>query len=404
MFWESVVIALEGLRANKLRSVLTMLGIIIGVGAVIAMVSLGMGVRQKVQSSIASLGSNLLIIVPGATSPTGVRMAAGSSTTLLPKDAQAIAREVPGAGLVAPSVSRQYQVVFNNRNWYTNVQGTTPEFLAIRNFSLESGVSFSTQDLNTRARVVILGKTTAENLFGDISPIGQTIRINKAPFRVIGVLGAKGQSATGHDQDNFAIIPLTTAQERMMGINYLHNISVQAVSEDAVDQVQEDITQLLRARHRIALGAEDNFTVRNLAAVMATAEETTKTITLLLGNIAAISLLVGGIGIMNIMLVSVTERTREIGIRKALGATYANILLQFLIEAVVIGVTGGLIGIALGIGASYLISALADWNTVISMWAIVAAFGFSVMIGLFFGLYPARKAALLDPIEALRYE
>lgn len=404
MFWESVVIALEGLRANKLRSVLTMLGIIIGVGAVIAMVSLGMGVRQKVQSSIASLGSNLLIIVPGATSPTGVRMAAGSSTTLLPKDAQAIAREVPGAGLVAPSVSRQYQVVFNNRNWYTNVQGTTPEFLAIRNFSLESGVSFSTQDLNTRARVVILGKTTAENLFGDISPIGQTIRINKAPFRVIGVLGAKGQSATGHDQDDFAIIPLTTAQERMMGINYLHNISVQAVSEDAVDQVQEDITQLLRARHRIALGAEDNFTVRNLAAVMATAEETTKTITLLLGNIAAISLLVGGIGIMNIMLVSVTERTREIGIRKALGATYANILLQFLIEAVVIGVTGGLIGIALGIGASYLISALADWNTVISMWAIVAAFGFSVMIGLFFGLYPARKAALLDPIEALRYE
>ncbi len=404
MFWESVVIALEGLRANKLRSVLTMLGIIIGVGAVIAMVSLGMGVRQKVQSSIASLGSNLLIIVPGATSPTGVRMAAGSSTTLLPKDAQAIAREVPGASLVAPSVSRQYQVVFNNRNWYTNVQGTTPEFLAIRNFSLESGVSFSTQDLNTRARVVILGKTTADNLFGDISPIGQTIRINKAPFRVIGVLGAKGQSATGHDQDDFAIIPLTTAQERMMGINYLHNISVQAVSEDAVDQVQEDITQLLRARHRIALGAEDNFTVRNLAAVMATAEETTKTITLLLGNIAAISLLVGGIGIMNIMLVSVTERTREIGIRKALGATYANILLQFLIEAVVIGVTGGLIGIALGIGASYLISALADWNTVISMWAIVAAFGFSVMIGLFFGLYPARKAALLDPIEALRYE
>lgn len=404
MFWESVVIALEGLRANKLRSVLTMLGIIIGVGAVIAMVSLGMGVRQKVQSSIASLGSNLLIIVPGATSPTGVRMAAGSSTTLLPKDAQAIAREVPGAGLVAPSVSRQYQVVFNNRNWYTNVQGTTPEFLAIRNFSLESGVSFSTQDLNTRARVVILGKTTAENLFGDISPIGQTIRINKAPFRVIGVLGAKGQSATGHDQDDFAIIPLTTAQERMMGINYLHNISVQAVSEDAVDQVQEDITQLLRARHRIALGAEDNFTVRNLAAVMATAEETTKTITLLLGNIAAISLLVGGIGIMNIMLVSVTERTREIGIRKALGATYANILLQFLIEAVVIGVTGGLIGIALGIGASYLISVLAGWNTIISLWSIAAAFGFSVMIGLFFGIYPARKAALLDPIEALRYE
>jgi putative ABC transport system permease protein len=306
--------------------------------------------------------------------------------------------------MVAPSVSRQYQLVFNNKNWYTNIQGTTPEFLAIRNFNVESGMSFSTQDLNTRARVAVLGKTTADNLFGDIDPIGQTIRINKAPFRVIGVLEAKGQSAGGQDQDDLAIIPLTTAQERMMGITHLNNISVQAASADVIDQVQEDISVLLRARHRISLGAADNFTVRNLAAVMATAEETTRTITLLLGNIAAISLLVGGIGIMNIMLVSVTERTREIGIRKAIGATYANILLQFLIEAVVIGVTGGLIGIALGIGASYIISAVANWNTVISIWSIVAAFGFSVLIGLFFGLYPARKAALLDPIEALRYE
>ena len=404
MFWESVVIALEGLRANKMRSMLTMLGIIIGVGAVIAMVSLGMGVRQKVQNSIASLGSNLLIVMPGATSPTGVRMAAGSSTTLTAKDAQSIAKEVPGISLVAPSVSRQYQLVFNNRNWYTNMQGTTPEFLEVRNFSVENGVFFSNQDINTRARVAVLGKTTADNLFGDIEPIGQTIRINKAPFRVIGVLEAKGQSAGGQDQDDLAVIPITTAQERMLGITYIHNISIQAANPDVIEQVQEDITTLLRARHRLSPGATDNFTVRNLAAVMATAEETTKTITLLLGNIAAISLLVGGIGIMNIMLVSVTERTREIGIRKALGATYANILLQFLIEAVVIGVTGGIIGIGLGVGASYVISAVAKWNTAISLWSIAAAFCFSVLIGLFFGIYPARKAALLDPIDALRYE
>ncbi|SDF21671.1 ABC transporter permease [Sporolituus thermophilus] len=404
MFWESVLIALEGLKANKLRSILTMLGIIIGVGAVIAMVSIGLGVREKVQNSIAGLGSNLLIVTPGATSPTGVRLAAGSSTTLTNKDAQAIAREIAGVSMVAPSVSRQYQIVYGNKNWITNVQGTTPEFLAVRNFTMETGTFFTNQDVDTRARVAVLGKTVAENLFGDISPVGQTIRINKAPFRVIGVLEAKGQSAGGADQDDLVVIPLTTAQERMLGITYLHSISVQAASPEVINQVQEDITTLLRTRHRLGPNVPDNFTVRNLAAVMATAEETTRTITLLLGNIAAISLLVGGIGIMNIMLVSVTERTREIGIRKALGATYRNILLQFLIEAVIIGVTGGLIGIAVGIGGVYVISVLAEWNTVISFAAIIMAFGFSVLVGLFFGIYPARKAALLDPIEALRYE
>ena len=404
MFWESIVIALEGLKANKLRSILTMLGIIIGVGAVIAMVSIGMGVREKVQTSIAGLGSNLLIVTPGATSPTGVRLAAGSTTSLTNKDAQAIAREIPGVGLVAPSVSRQYQVVYGNKNWITSVQGTTTEYLEVRSFAVDSGTFFSVQDNDTRARVAVLGKTVADNLFGDISPIGQTIRINKAPFRVIGVLGPKGQSAGGADQDDLVLIPLTTAQERVLGITHLQSISVQAASADVVNQVQQDITDLLRSRHRLGTVKPDDFTVRNLAAIMATAEETTRTITLLLGNIAAISLLVGGIGIMNIMLVSVTERTREIGIRKALGATYYNILLQFLIEAVVIGVTGGLIGIAVGIGGSYVISTVAGWNTVVSWFSILLAFGFSVMVGLFFGLYPARKAALLDPIEALRYE
>lgn len=404
MFWESVLIALEGLKANKLRSILTMLGIIIGVGAVIAMVSIGMGVREKVENSIAGLGSNLLIVMPGATSPSGVRMAAGSSTTLVNQDAQAIAKEIPGVSAVAPSVNKQYQIVYGNQNWVTNVQGTTPEFLDVRNFNVESGMFFTAKDVDTRARVAVLGKTTADNLFGDVTPVGQTIRINKAPFRVIGVLEAKGQSAGGMDQDDIVVVPLTTAQERLMGITYLNNINVQAENGDVINDVQDNITALLRTRHRLPPGVPDNFTVRNLAAVMATAQETTGTITLLLGNIAAISLVVGGIGIMNIMLVSVTERTREIGIRKALGATFQNILLQFLIEAIVIGVTGGLIGIMMGIGGSYAISAIAGWNTVISPLAIIIAFGFSVLIGLFFGLYPARKAALLDPIEALRYE
>lgn len=404
MFWESITIALEGLKANKLRSVLTMLGIIIGVGAVIAMVSIGMGVRDKVQSSIASLGSNLLIISPGATSPSGVRLAAGSNNSLTNKDAQAIAREVAGVSFVAPSVSKQYQLVYGNKNWVTSVQGVTPEYLDVRNFAIGAGTFFTLKDIDTRSRVAVLGKTTVDNMFGEINPLGQTIRINKAPFQVVGVLEAKGQSAGGMDQDDLVLIPLTTAQERMMGITNLHSISVQAANGDEINQVQEDITELLRSRHRLSLTMPDDFTVRNLAAVMATAEETTQTITLLLGNIAAISLLVGGIGIMNIMLVSVTERTREIGIRKALGATYYNILLQFLIEAIVIGVTGGIIGVLLGLGASLAISQIAGWNTVVSTASIVLAFSFSVLIGLFFGIYPARKAALLDPIDALRYE
>lgn len=404
MFWESVGIALEGLRANKLRSILTMLGIIIGVGAVIAMISIGMGVRDKVQNSIASLGSNLIIITPGATSPSGVRLAAGSNITITNKDSQAIAREVLGVNLVAPSVSKQYQIVYGNKNWTTTVQGTTPEYADVRNYELGNGSFFTNQDVDTRARFAVIGNTVSENLFGEISPIGQMIRINKAPFKVIGVLKSKGQSAGGMDQDDMVLVPLTTAQERLLGITYLHTISVQAVDGDVINQVQEDITTLLRTRHKLTADKPDDFTVRNLAAVMATAEETTGTITLLLGNIAAISLLVGGIGIMNIMLVSVTERTREIGIRKALGATYHNILLQFLIEAIVIGVTGGVIGIALGVGAAYAISAIAGWNTVISFTAIVIAFAFSILIGLFFGIYPARKAALLDPIDALRYE
>lgn len=403
MFSESILIAFAGLKANKLRAMLTMLGIIIGVGAVIAMVSIGMGVRDKVESSIAGLGSNLLVVTPGAASSGGSRQAAGSGITLNEKDAVAIAQEIGGVNLVAPAVSRSYQVVFGNQNWTTSVQGTTPDILGVRSYTMEEGSFFTNQDVETRARVAVLGKTVAENLFNGGTPIGQTIRINNAPFQVIGVLEAKGESVGGN-QDDMIIIPLKTAQERLMGITYVQSINIQASGTDVINQAQEDVAALLRARHKLAPTTPDDFTVRNMVAVMATADATTSMITLLLGVVAGLSLLVGGIGIMNIMLVSVTERTREIGIRKALGARYHNILLQFLIEAVVISVAGGVLGIGLGIASSYAVSSIAGWKTIISSIAIVAAFGFSVMIGLFFGIYPARKAALLDPIEALRYE
>jgi len=405
VFLESILIALEGLKVNKLRSLLTMLGIIIGVAAVVAMVSIGLGVQQKIQSSIAGLGSNLLIVMPGSSKPTGgVRQAAGSNITLTNQDSKAIGREISGINYIAPTVSQQYQIIYGNQNWNTSVTGTTPEYLEIRNYTIAEGSFFSSNDENARSRVAILGQTVATSLFGAVSPVGKTVRINKAPFRVVGVLESKGQSSMGQDQDDLVLVPLSTAQERLMGITYLNSISIQVESDKVIDKVQQDITVLLRNRHRLAVAATDDFSVRNLTALMATAKETTGTITIFLGAVAAISLLVGGIGIMNIMLVSVTERTREIGIRKALGATYKNILLQFLIEAIVISVTGGLVGILLGVGAAYVVSYFATWQTVISALAIVVAFGVTVLIGLFFGIYPARKAALLEPIDALRYE
>jgi putative ABC transport system permease protein len=295
-------------------------------------------------------------------------------------------------------------LVAGNQNWTSRVEGTTPSNFAIQNHELNDGRLFTERDMNSRARVAVIGKTVADNLFPDDDPVGQVMRINKAPFQIIGVLKAKGSSGMGQDQDDTVIIPLTTAQNRMMGITHVQRITVQAENENVINDVQAEVEQVLRVRHKIKDGEYDDFTISNMAAIMDTMMETANSITLLLGCIAAISLLVGGIGIMNIMLVSVTERTREIGIRKALGATYNNILLQFLIEAMVIGIVGGFLGVVIGVIASYGISSFAGWNTVISWWAIVVAVVFSVGIGLFFGIYPARKAALLDPIDALRYE
>ena len=404
MLNESIKMALDGMVSNKLRTFLTLLGIIIGVGAVIAMVSLGFGVKESIKDNISKLGSNLLMVSSGGRTATGARLAAGEGARLTFEDMQAIEKQVDGIAGISASVNTSYQLVAGNQNWTSRVEGTTPSNFAIQNYELNDGRLFTERDMNSRARVAVIGKTVADNLFPGDDPVGQVMRINKAPFQIIGVLKAKGSSGMGQDQDDTVIIPLTTAQNRMMGITHVQRITVQAENENVINDVQAEVEQVLRVRHKIKDGEYDDFTISNMAAIMDTMMETANSITLLLGCIAAISLLVGGIGIMNIMLVSVTERTREIGIRKALGATYNNILLQFLIEAMVIGIVGGFLGVVIGVIASYGISSFAGWNTVISWWAIVVAVVFSVGIGLFFGIYPARKAALLDPIDALRYE
>ena len=404
MFNESIKMALDGMISNKLRTFLTLLGIIIGVGAVIAMVSLGFGVKENIKNNISKLGSNLLVITSGGRTATGARLAAGEGAKLTCEDAEAIVKRVDGAARMSASVNRSYQLVAGNQNWTSRVEGTTPSNFEIQSLEIEDGRIFRNKDLTSRSRVAVIGTTVAESLFPEGEPVGKMMRINKAPFQVIGVLKSKGQSGMGQDQDDVVYIPLTTAQNRMMGITYVQRVTLQAENENVINDVQAEAEQVLRTRHKIKDGAYDDFTVRNMAAIMETMMETANSITMLLGCIAAISLLVGGIGIMNIMLVSVTERTREIGIRKALGATYKNILLQFLLEAMVIGIVGGSLGVVLGVGASFAISYFAGWNTVISIWAIIIAVVFSIGIGLFFGIYPARKAALLDPIDALRYE
>ena len=403
MYKESFLMAWASLVANKMRSILTMLGIIIGVAAVIALVSIGNGVKQDIQNSISSLGSNLLMVMPGAPRTPGVRPTAGSMKSLKVADYEAIAK-LDGVKAVSPMTNGTYVVIYQNKNWTTSVSGVNANYLDVNNWTMKSGRFLSNKNIQNRERVAVVGKTVAKNLFGDEDPVGAEIRVKNIPFRVIGVLNSKGSGAMGNDQDDMVIIPYTTAMERVDGIAYLRMLYVVAKDENGIDRLQSDIENLLRVRHGIKDTNLDDFNIQNMNSIMETMEETTGTLTLFLGAVAAISLVVGGIGIMNIMLVSVTERTREIGIRKALGATYFVIVTQFLIEAVVISLMGGLIGIALGIGASKLISLASGMSTVISVPTIVLSFAFSMAIGLVFGIYPARKAAKLNPIDALHYE
>lgn len=389
--------AINALLANKMRSLLTMLGVIIGVAAVIALVSVGMGVRTGITSNFESLGANTITIMPGSSNRGGPRGAAGSMQTLKYDDAKAIEAKIKDIQYVSPTVSSSYQVVNGNQNWNTSVTGVTPDLMQIRSLTVDNGSFISKEDMTKRNRVAVIGATVAENLFGTENPVGKNIRIKNQPFKVIGILASKGSSGFGQDQDDVIYIPLTTAQERMMGITYVQSISLQATDTQKIEQVQDEITTLLRQRHRITGDKEDDFHVQNTASIIASVNQSTAMMTVLLGAIASISLLVGGIGIMNIMMVSVTERTREIGIRKALGATFQNIMMQFMIESMVLGIVGGLIGIVVGCVASYVISSTGAVQTTITLLPIVLSFSFAVGIGLFFGIYPARKAARLAP-------
>ena len=403
MYKESFLMAWASLIANKMRSILTMLGIIIGVAAVIALVSIGNGVKQDIQNSISSLGSNLLMVMPGAPRTPGVRPSAGSMKSLKVSDYEAISK-LDGVKAASPMTNGAYVVIYQNKNWTTSVSGVSYNYLDVNNWSMKSGRFLSEKNVQNRERVAVVGKTVVKNLFGDEDPVGAEIRVKNIPFRIIGVLNSKGSGAMGNDQDDMVIIPYTTAMERVEGVDYLRMIYVTGKDENGIDRLQSDIENLLRVRHGIKDTNLDDFNIQNMNSIMETMEETTGTLTLFLGAVAAISLVVGGIGIMNIMLVSVTERTREIGVRKALGATYSVIVTQFLIEAVVISLMGGIIGIILGIGSSKLIGMASGMSTVISIPTIVMSFAFSMAIGLIFGIYPARKAAKLNPIDALHYE
>jgi putative ABC transport system permease protein len=397
-------IALRALARNKLRAFLTMLGIIIGVGAVIAMVAIGEGAKSTIRAQIAALGTNVLIVLPGSNVQGGVRAGFGNVNTLLDADGKAMARELPSVAFVSPVLRRQEQVVAANLNWGTLAQGVAPEFQQIRDWEVAQGRFLHEGDMESAAKVAVIGQTVARQLFGSDDALDAVIRIRNIPFRVIGVLVPKGQTGQGTDQDDTVMIPYTTMQKRLMRITWVQSIVVKAVNAERVDEAQEQITLLLRQRHRIGPEREDDFNVRNLSDIAEAATTTARVMAVLLGSVASISLLVGGIGIMNIMLVSVTERTREIGIRMAVGARSRDIMLQFLVEAVVMAATGGLIGILLGIGSSELIKQWAQWPTLINPAIIAIAFLFSGAVGVFFGFYPAKKAANLDPIEALRYE
>jgi putative ABC transport system permease protein len=406
---QSMRIAVNALRVNKLRSMLTMLGIIIGVGAVIAMVAVGAGAQARVAEQIQSLGSNLIIVLSGSVSQGGIRLGQGTQLTISEDDAYAIQREIPAVQAAAPSSRGSGQIVYGNLNWSTAIQGVTPNYVEARDWPVVAGRGIAQEDVDGATKVVLLGQTTALNLFGDADPLGQIIRIKKVPFTVIGLLDRKGQNSWGQDQDDLAVIPLSTAKKKVLGVslaNYrsVNSISVKVRAGEEMQEAEEQIRALLRQRHRLQPQQDDDFWIRNLSEVLQTQEESSKVMTYLLAAIASVSLLVGGIGIMNIMLVSVTERTREIGLRMAIGARGRDILSQFLVEAITLSLIGGIIGIAFGLAGSRLISYFAEWRTLVSPQSIVIAFGFSALVGVFFGFYPARKAARLDPIDALRYE
>jgi putative ABC transport system permease protein len=397
-------IALRALARNKARSFLTALGIIIGVSSVIAMVSLGQGAQQQVQQQIASMGTNMLIVSSGSQRVGGLRSGTGTGTNLTPEDVEAIARECPAVVAASPSVNASVTLVFGNQNWTTRAEGVSDVYPSIRNWTIGSGEFFSPADVRTASRVAVIGKTVADQLFPGTDPLGQTLRVRNLPFRVIGVLKPKGQSQFGQDQDDTLLIPYTTAMKKLLSITHVPSAYISATSSAATFEAQDQIAQLLRQRHSIRPGEEDDFNIRNLTDIADMASETTGVMTLLLGSIAGVSLIVGGIGIMNIMLVSVTERTREIGIRMAVGARSQHVRMQFLIESIVLGIAGGVAGIVAGIGLSFLLSQVFGWPQFVSPASIVASVAFSIAVGVFFGYYPARKAASLDPIEALRYE
>jgi putative ABC transport system permease protein len=398
--------ALRALRLNRMRTGLTMLGMVIGVAAVVLMLAVGQGAQTTVNQAITSMGSNLFFIVPGATSSGGLRSGAGGVQTLTMGDAQAIAH-LPSIKATAPIITGTAQLNYGANNWSTSVTGVTPDYFTMRDWPVANGALFTDGDLRSSSRLVVLGQITANNLFGDEDPVGKTVRIKSSPFLVAGVLTPKGQSLEGRDQDDAVFIPLTTGQRQVFGNQFPGTIRLmmaQAQSAEVMDEAEIDMNRLLRQRHRLAQGMENDFTVRNLAALAAVATGAAKVMSLMLGAIASVSLLVGGIGIMNIMLVSVTERTREIGIRMAIGANRRAILTQFLLEALVICILGGLIGVALGIGGAWAVSQAADMVVVITFGMVALAFAFASAVGIFFGFYPAKKAAALKPVDALRYE
>jgi len=409
--WECMRSAVRALRANLLRSALTILGIVIGVAAVIAMVAVGGGAQSRVADQIRSLGADLLLVQPGSESDGAVRLGAGSRDSLTEDDAAAIAAEVPGVLVAAPTVAGNAHLVHGNLNWSSLVGGVTPDYLVARDWKVETGRAFTSEEVETAAKVVLLGTTVAKELFADEPPLGELVRIANVPFTVIGVLGEKGQAAeSGRDQDDVALLPLTAAKLRVLGARSqvsrraIDFIMVKASSTDAMASVQEQIGQLLRQRHRLAPGADDDFQVREPAAAMEAQAAAARSLTLFLAAVASVSLVVGGISIMNIMLVSVIERTREIGLRQAVGARRWDVRSQFLIEAVTLCLLGGVAGIALGIGAAIAIAELVGWPIFVSPLAVLVAFAFAGAVGVFFGFFPAHKASRLDPIEALRYE